>query len=109
MIAKFPYHSEIFTIIAKITVHSENCLLLFLCLNDSVLVFLLSTLTVILLFHIFFVISLFLSIYKPQSVTNGHQSLRNKFLEKLSALPFSLLHFLSLSFLFSWLPNTLQG
>ena len=38
--------------IEKITVYSENCLLLFLCLNDSVLVFLLSTLTVIFLFHI---------------------------------------------------------
>ena len=39
--------------IAKITVHSENCILLFLCLNDYVLVFLLSMLIVILLFHIF--------------------------------------------------------
>ena len=38
--------------IEKITVHSENCLLLFLYLNDSVLVFLLSTLIVNFFFHI---------------------------------------------------------
>ena len=53
-----------------------------------------------------FVISLFLRIYKPQSVTNRHQSLHNKFLGKLSAPVFPLfslsLHFLS----FSRLPNT---
>ena len=41
-----------FAMIAKITVHSENCLLLFLIQTTPFLVFLLSTLTVILLFHI---------------------------------------------------------
>ena len=51
-----------------------------------------------------FVISLFLSIYKPRSGTNGHQSLHNKFLEKLSALPFPAASF---SFpLFSILSDT---
>ena len=35
-----------------------------------------------------FVISLILSIYKPQSITNDNQSLHNKFWEKLSALQF---------------------
>ena len=39
-----------------------------------------------------------MSIYKTQSVTNDNQSLHNKFLEKLSALPFPTTSF---SFLFS--------
>ena len=45
-----------------------------------------------------FIISLFLSIYKPQSVTNDNQSLHNKFLEKLSALPFPAASFSFLLF-----------
>ena len=38
-----------------------------------------------------------MSIYKPRSVTNDTQSLHNKFLEKLLALPFTAASF---SFLF---------
>ena len=37
----------------------------------------------------------------PQFVTNGHQSLHNKFLEKLSSLPFPAASFLSFSIPFS--------
>ena len=53
MIAKFRYDSEIslsyriFAMIAKITVHSENCLLLFLIQTTAFLVFLLSTLVIV--------------------------------------------------------------
>ena len=54
MIVKFRYDTEIFAMIAKITVHSENFCFLFLCSNDSVLVFLLSTLVITFVLVCFF-------------------------------------------------------
>ena len=121
MIANFRYHS-------KSIVHSENfnfryaCIFCYdsenHCVRTFLLLFFLSK-RIRFGFYPFyphcnfvvsycFVISLFLSIYKPQSVTNSNQSLHNKFFwGKLSAPVFPLfsfsLHFLS----FSWLPNTL--
>ena len=54
----FRYHSEFSLCIAKITVHRENFYVLFLCSNDSILVFLLSALVITFVLVFFFVISL---------------------------------------------------
>ena len=65
MIAKFRYHSELFAIIAKITVHSENSASCLCDPNDSVLINSSFALNVIILFRLVWYFRMFVGLYKP--------------------------------------------